>query len=727
MRSPAPLRIDNNLPSRPTPLLGREQELAAVCALLRRDDARLVTLTGPGGVGKTRLSLRVAADLLDDFADGVWYTRLSRLADPALVLPTLAATLGLQEGGSRPIADTLRAYLRERELLLVLDNFEQVVAAAPEVAALLEAAPRVKLLVTSRVALRLRDEQEYPLAPLALPDVQHLPSPDRLTQYAAVALFIERAGKARPAFAVTAANAPAIAEICTRLDGLPLAIELAAARVKLLPPEALLARLSRQLTLLTAGARDLEARQQTMRASIAWSEQLLTPAERTLFRRLAVFAGGATMEAIETVCREPAGVAPLESDVLNGLGALVDQSLVQQRHTSGEPRFSMLRVIREYALEQLEASGDEAAVNEAHASYFLALAEQADLGIRGREVRAWLERLTGEQDNLRGALTWLHAQRDAFRGLRLTVALCEFWWLSGFPSEAREWLDAMLSLDQSHSPIATVHGSDWKTLQARALIEAGRFAYMRGLDMASMRQAEAVLERALEVARATATPLYVVTALAYLSALADLSSLVEYPGDPARGAALFDEALTLARRTGDDDTLLAVVTNPGAQGMMQIRGETDRAVALATEGLELARRLGRKAIEIGIGHVLFMAPLRRNDSKRTRELLVDGIRAARDHLLVKLCPNYILGFALLAAHLGQHERAARLMGAAMALTERMGTGTSDEEDAMLIAYVQASRDALGGERWAENYAAGQSLSLDDAIVEALQDEHQVHA
>ncbi len=413
----------SNLPVQPTPLLGREEQVAALTALLRRDGARLVTLTGPGGIGKTRLAVQVAAELIEDFPDGVWFVRLSRLVDPALVLPTIAQTLGLKEQGSTPFAETLRAHLTEKRLLLLLDNVEQVVAAASEVARLLEACAGVKALVTSRIPLRLRGEREYALAPLPLPERGSGQLARELSQYAAVALFIERAQAARADFTVTAANAPAIAEICARLDGLPLAIELAAARVKLLPPEALLARLVHSLTLLTGGARDLEERQQTMRAAIAWSEDLLTPEERSLFRRLAVFAGGATLEAVEAVCLAPTGAEPLDLDALEGLGALVDQSLVQQRAEEGEdgePRFGMLQVIHEYALERLAASGETSgeaeALRRAHAAYYLALAERAKPVLFGPEEGVWVKRLEREHDNLRAALAWALSGPGSSRG-----------------------------------------------------------------------------------------------------------------------------------------------------------------------------------------------------------------------------------------------------------------------------------------------------------------------
>ena len=376
---------------------------------------RLVTLTGPGGIGKTRLSVQVTAELVEAFPDGVWLVRLSRLTDPALVLPTIAQTLGLKEQGSHSMADLLRTHLAQKRLLLLLDNVEQVVGAAPEVAGLLAASPGLKVLATSRVPLHLRGEREYALGPLPLPDPGHLPAAQELSQYAAVALFIERAQETKPDFAVTSANAPAIAAICARLDGLPLAIELAAARVRVLPPEALLARLSAQLSaqlqLLTGGARDLEVRQQTMRATIAWSEDLLAPSERVLFRRLAVFVGGCTLEAADAVCAAPEGAEPLGQDVLDGLSTLVEQSLVQQREEDGEPRFGMLHVIREYVLERLEASGEAAALRRAHVVHFLALAELAQPELTGPEAGAWLERLEREHDNLRATLGWARAAR----------------------------------------------------------------------------------------------------------------------------------------------------------------------------------------------------------------------------------------------------------------------------------------------------------------------------
>ncbi|HEV2459684.1 MAG TPA: helix-turn-helix domain-containing protein, partial [Ktedonobacterales bacterium] len=447
----------HNLPVQLTPLLGREDEMVAVTALLRQDAVRLVTLTGPGGVGKTRLGLQVAAELVDEYADGVWFVRLSRLVDPALVLPTIAHILGLQEAGRQPVEAVLREWLRTRAVLLLLDNFEQVVAAAPEVAELLAASPGLKVLVTSRMGLHLRGEQEVPVPPLGLPSAAgspRLPAVERLNQYPAVALFLARAREARPEFQVTSATAPAVLGICARLDGLPLAIELAAARLKVLPPPALLRRLEQALPLLEGGARDLEARQQTMRATLAWSEDLLEPAEQRLFGRLAVFVGGFTLEAAEAVCAAPAGAEPLGVDVLAGLGALVEQSLVQpqtgdegegEEEEGGEARFRLLYVVREYALERLEASGEADALRQAHALYFLMVAEQAEPQLHGPEQRTWLARLERELDNERAALGWLGERAEVERGLRLAAALTWYWGERSHFLEGLGWLKGLLA------------------------------------------------------------------------------------------------------------------------------------------------------------------------------------------------------------------------------------------------------------------------------------------
>ena len=415
----------NNLPLQPTPFLGREDQVAQTADLLSRDDVRLLTITGPGGVGKTRLALQAAADLLDTFPDGVWFVDLSALNDPTRLPAAIAAVLGVRGEGS-DLLDRLLNIMSGQHLLVVLDNFEQVIDAAQTVFDLLARAPGLKVLTTSRTPLHAYGERELPLSPLPLPDPAHLPSVERMSQYEAVRLFIQRAQAVKPDFAVTTENAPAVAEICFRLDGLPLAIELAAAIVKVLPPQALLKRLQKRLPLLTGGAQTLPARQQTMHNAIAWSHDLLSSEEQLVFRRLAVFPGGCTLEAAESIVNLEGIV-----DVFSGMASLVDKSLLRQEEgLEGEPRFRMLETVREYALERFASSSDEERVWRCHLAYLLHLAAENDLAEAGATFEERLARLEAEETNLRAALEWglLH---DPETALGLNARLGQVWWELG--------------------------------------------------------------------------------------------------------------------------------------------------------------------------------------------------------------------------------------------------------------------------------------------------------
>src|SRR6266436_573771 len=403
----------NNLPIQPTPFIGREKEVASVTHLLRRPDVRLVTLSGPGGVGKTRLALQVAAELCDDFTDGVFVVALAPVNAPEQVISAVAQTLGIGESSGFPLFPLLEAALKEKKLLLLLDNFEQVVDAAVMLAELLAACPRLKIVVTSRTRLHVRAEHEFAVPPLSVPSLKQLPDLKALSHYEAVALFIERAQAMKPDFSVTNANAPAVAAICAHLDGLPLAIELAAARIKHFSPHMLLARLEQGLSVLSGGARDLPARQQTLRGAIAWSYDLLSPEEQRLFRCLAVFMDGWSLQAAEEVCTVSGS---LEGDILEGLSSPVDKSLLrQEEQAEGEVRFWMLQTLREFGLEVLARAGEIEASRRAHAEYYLALAEQAGPRLRGSEQERWFARLEQEHENLRAALSFLleRAQRQA--------------------------------------------------------------------------------------------------------------------------------------------------------------------------------------------------------------------------------------------------------------------------------------------------------------------------
>src|SRR5829696_7639284 len=469
----------NNLPAQPTPLVGRERELGEVRDLLRAEGVRLLTLTGPGGIGKTRLGLQVGAELLDEFEDGVFFVALATITEPALVPSAIAEALGVVEAADQPLEESLKGYLRPKELLLLMDNFEQVLGGAPLVGELLSACPELKVLATSRSVLRVYGEQEYPVPSLELPRPGGggLPALEALSQYESVRLFIERAKAAKPDFEVTNESVPAVAEICVRLDGLPLAIELAAARIKLLTPSAMLHRLGSRLKLLRGGSRDLPERQRTLRGTIEWSFALLEAGEQLLFARLAVFSGGRTLEAIEAVC-EAEGDLPMEA--LEGVSSLLDKSLLRQEEgPEGEPRFVMLETIHEFARERLQASGEGEEVRRVHAEYFLGLAEGAEPELRGAQQLACLERLEAEHDNMRAALTW-SLENEPETALRLAGALARFWEMRSDISEGSRWLEAALRQSDRAEVADTEVAATDVARRAKLLSEAGTFAWHRG-------------------------------------------------------------------------------------------------------------------------------------------------------------------------------------------------------------------------------------------------------
>ncbi len=731
-------RRPHNLPVQPTLLLGREREVRQVKALLRREDVRLVTLSGVGGVGKTRLALQVAAELLDDFADGVYFVPLSRLFDPALVLPTIARTLGLRELGGRPMATTLAGYLRDKQVLLVLDNFEQVVVAASALAGLLQTCAGLKVLATSRVALHLRGEKRYGVRPLPLPDPAHLPPPERLGQVAVVALFVQRAQDASAEFVLTGATAPVVAAICARLDGLPLAIELAAAKVRVLAPTRLLGRLERQLPLLTGGARDAPERQQTMRATLAWSEDLLAPEERRLFHRLAVFVGGFTLEAAEAVCAAPEGVVPLGVGVLEGLAALVDHSLVQPwsvdgtgqdgaqaaEEGSGEERFRLLYVVREYALEQLEASGEAAALRRAHAAYYLGLAEGRASAMFGPEGAAWLGRLEREHDNYRAALAWARERDEVELGLRMASALGFFRMFKGYVTEGRGWVEDLLALapreagsgaetggEQSASGVAGVS----TVVQAWALAVASYFAWLQQDD----ERALAAAAEALALARSQ--PAEQGASAAGL-AFTTLGEIAAVRGELERATTCYEESVARLRAAGEPWCAATCLTNVGAIALD--RGDLERARACCEESLAFARRTGADHPEAAALGCLADVARRRGDLAGAESLGREQLLVRRRQGATGYLAGSLEGLALTAAAAGttregaRAERAARLLGAAASLRERVGTLRGPRRVDVERGAAPA-RAVLGEERWAAAYAAGRALSLEEAIEQAL--------
>jgi predicted ATPase/class 3 adenylate cyclase len=556
----------NNLLAQTTPFIGRESEIRAVKEQLSNPKVRLLTLSGVGGTGKTRLALQAAADMVDEFEHGVFFVPLAALSDPGLVLPTIAQAFDVREAAGRPLQEQLKDYLHEKQMLLVLDNFEQVIDAAPRVTDLLTAAPRLKLLVTSREVLRLSGETDYPVPPLSLPDPKRLPPLERLAQYEAVAMFMERALAVKPTFAVTNENAHAVGEICYRLDGLPLAIELAAARVRVLPPQRMLAELSHRLSFLMGGARDLPTRQRTLRGAIDWSHDLLADNEQKLFRRLAVFVGGCTLEAIESACN-------LENDlnVLELVESLVGKSLMKQTEVRGEPRFAMLETIREYAGERLIAAGDEQRVRERHRDYFLALAEEMAPKLTGAEQAEWLQRLEEEHDNLRSALEWSLVTAQSAGGLRLCGALARFWSTRGHFSEGRAWCARTLGKA----------GGDEQTLErAKALNVAGGLAYVQGDYPA----ARARHEESLAVYRELGDRRGIA------ASLGNLGNVTSEQGDFTSARALHEESLAIRRELGDQSGIAVSLNNLGNVALDQ--GDSPAARALYEESLAIRRQLG---------------------------------------------------------------------------------------------------------------------------------------
>ncbi len=563
---PAPSRHLTNLPTPLTGLIGRQAEVDAVRMLLLRDDVRLLTLIGPGGTGKTRLALHVAADLVNEFEDGVFFVNLAPVVDPSQAPSTIAETLRIQDRVTQSPVETLKTYLHDKRLLLVLDNFEQVTEGSAVLPELLRAAPSVKMLATSREVLGVYGEHVYAVPPLALPDDPGLPLAQQ-AQYPAVRLFIERAQAANRKFAPYEDNLPAIVEVCRHLDGLPLAIELAAARVRILTPQAILGQLPRRLDLLAGGPRDWPARHQTLRHAMAWSHDLLPESDKALLRRLAVFAGGWPLAAAERVC-DVEGDLP---GVLDSLISLVDKSLVRQgEQPDGEPRFGMLETIREYATERLEASGEADGVRRRHAAWCLSLAEEAAPHLTGPQQTEWLDRLARDHDNMRAALDWGTGAGETRLGLRLAAALGQFWALHGHLNEGRARLARALAAADANAPDAT---------RARALDWASSLAYHQ-CDYAA---AQALGREALAMYRALGDR------HGESRILDTVGDAANEMGDYVTGTALFAEALAIAREIGDAHQTSVMLRQLGWAAMRV--GDYAQAAARLEEGVALSRAI----------------------------------------------------------------------------------------------------------------------------------------
>jgi predicted ATPase len=709
------------LPHPPTPIVGRLKETAAATGLLLDPDLRLLTLTGLGGVGKTRLALEVAHKTAGALRDGAVFVDLAPVRDPELVLTAMAHALEVQPSPERPLRQEVIDFLQPKSLLLVLDNFEQVMDAATTVADLLAACPGLKVLATSRMPLHIRAEYEYPVGPLATPDLDDLPPLNELAQVPAIQLLVRRAEAVNHQFALTDANARDVAELTLRLDGLPLAIELAATRLRVLAPADLLARLERRLPLLTGGARDLPARQQAIRATLDWSHDLLSSGEQTLLRRLAVFAGGCSVDAAEwvadhglqvtgdglqgtgtagdgrTTIPQPATRNP-QPTTLDHLGGLVEKSLLRARDTQGDgQRFSMLETIREYGLERLEVAGEETEIRQRHLIWCLDLAERAEPELTGAEQQRWFAKLDIEHDNLRTALGWAIARGDAEIAMRLGGALHRFWATQGHYEEGRRWLDSALAIDSGEPSAA----------RGYALNGAGVLAWFLG----DFDRAEALWQESLSLFQALGDR----TRIAY--AFGNLGLIGDAREDYKQATASYEQALALFRELGDQTYISFMLGNLGLIAYFQ--KDYPRATTLIEEALAMSRALGdRNSIAMTLGNLGLVA-FAQGDYERATALHEEALSLGWHSTNRPWLARGIENFALIAAATGDPARAVRLFGAAAALRARLGASLTSNDRAVNQRYIGEASERLGDDAFAQAWDEGEAMPLDEAIAYAL--------
>lgn len=727
------------LPQPLTRIIGREAEVQAVRALFTQPHVRLVTLVGPGGVGKTRLSLEVASGLTEQFRDGVYWAPLAAIETPDLVVSAIAQVLDVRERGGYPLLESVKAYLHDKKLLLLLDNLEQVIEAGPVLAELLSAAPGLTMLVTSRAPLRLRGEQEFPVSPLPLPAASPTLSLEQVGQNAAVRLFVERAQAAQPAFDLTEENAAAVGEIVRRLDGLPLAIELAAARVKLLPPHAMLQRLeggAPRLKLLTGGAQDLPARQQTIRNAIEWSYSLLDAQTQTLFTRLAVFVGGFTLEAAEAVANQEG-----ELDVLEGVASLVNNSLLQQAAAIGDqPRFAMLETLREYALERLTEKDEAVDLRRRHAEFFAERTAEAAARFFSGESEKWLDHLAADYNNLRAALLWLQNEPASLEATsralswQMIINLEWLWYRRGYLNEARQWYEraiqqtAGLGQDVLRANLLQAAGSTamWRsdlTLAAQLMDEGLQILrtcgeatslavalFRRGVlatNQGDADQASRMMAEALPLLQAVGQQWFQAMTLLHLGNVA----LSQGEMDTARQR--MKESLALGRQVGDDWIIASAINSFGE--IARYEGAYEEACGHYLESQALFRRVGSSPDVARAIHSWAYVALSRGEQAQARALFQESLALHQQLGVKRGVVEGLIGLAAVLSTEGEAETAARLLAAGQAQFAALGTSSwpadyADFERA--LARIQAQLDES---RFATAYKAGEAMSLDEAL------------